>query len=86
MGLWILRDSLGRCFEAFRCNLGSCSVIKAELGDILVGLQLAWSFGYHKILVQSDSQAAISRLSMEDDPFHVHAGEVLGIHELLKED
>ncbi|CAN1289426.1 Putative ribonuclease H protein At1g65750 [Linum perenne] len=86
MGLWILRDSLGRCFEAFCCNLGSCSVIKAELRDILAGLQLAWSSGYHKILVQSDSQAAISHLSMEGDPLHVHAGEVLGIHELLKEE
>ncbi|CAN1147728.1 hypothetical protein LINPERHAP2_LOCUS16044 [Linum perenne] len=45
----MIRDSLGRCFEAFSCNLGIFSVIKAELRGILMGLQRVWSSGYRKV-------------------------------------
>ncbi|CAN1130057.1 Putative ribonuclease H protein At1g65750, partial [Linum perenne] len=52
----LVRNSSGHCLLAFTANLGSCSITRAELWGILIGLRLAWNAGYKKIIVQTDSQ------------------------------
>ncbi|CAN1163588.1 Putative ribonuclease H protein At1g65750 [Linum perenne] len=82
----LLRDSLGRCTRAFTVNLGRCSITRAELRGIFVGLDVAWEVGIQKVAVKGDSQAAISLISGFDEPNHQHASEVVAIRERLKRD
>ncbi|CAN1162008.1 Putative ribonuclease H protein At1g65750, partial [Linum perenne] len=56
----LLRDDGGRFIRAFTANIGDCSITRAELSAIVQGLRMAWSIGIRKIVVQSDSRAAIS--------------------------
>ncbi|CAN1767664.1 Putative ribonuclease H protein At1g65750, partial [Linum perenne] len=58
----------------------------AELHGITTGLRLAWDAGYRRIVVQSDSTAAIALITSVDDPLHQHANEVLTIRNLLDRD
>ncbi|CAN1325252.1 Putative ribonuclease H protein At1g65750 [Linum perenne] len=38
----VVRDELRRCKLAFSVNLGRCSITRAELRGIIVGLDIAW--------------------------------------------
>ncbi|CAN1189279.1 Putative ribonuclease H protein At1g65750 [Linum perenne] len=44
----ILRDLQGRKIAAFAANLGSCSIMRAELRAAEIGLKIAWELGYRK--------------------------------------
>ncbi|CAN1778824.1 Putative ribonuclease H protein At1g65750 [Linum perenne] len=56
----LLRDGNGRFLQAFSANIGDCSITRAELRAIVQGLRLAWSTGIRKVVVQSDSRAALA--------------------------
>lgn len=57
----VLRDASGCWRGGFVRNLGTCSVLAAELWGILSGLQLlAWEGGWKKIIVESDSSVAVA--------------------------
>ncbi|CAN1824417.1 Putative ribonuclease H protein At1g65750 [Linum perenne] len=80
----LIRDHLGHCSLAFSANLGRCSITRAELRDILHGLEFSWSSGHKKVRLQTDSQSAASLILAEDPPLHQHASEVIAIRELLQ--
>ncbi|CAN1125267.1 Putative ribonuclease H protein At1g65750 [Linum perenne] len=71
----LLRDEDGRCVEAFACNLGKCSITRAEIRGALEGIWLAWTRGFRKVQVQIDSEAAVAILldsSQTIDHRHVY--------------
>ncbi|CAN1130224.1 Putative ribonuclease H protein At1g65750, partial [Linum perenne] len=82
----LIRDNLGRCFQAFCCNLGKCSISRAELHGMATGLRVAWDAGYRRVVVQSDSTTALALIAAEGEPLHQHANEVLNIRNLLNRD
>ncbi|CAN1322897.1 Putative ribonuclease H protein At1g65750 [Linum perenne] len=61
--------------EAFACNLGKCSITRAEIRGALEGIRLAWARGFRKVQVQIDSEAAVAILldsSQTIDHRHVY--------------
>ncbi|CAN1850390.1 Putative ribonuclease H protein At1g65750 [Linum perenne] len=68
----LIRNDQGRFVQAFTANLGDCSITRAEMGAIVQGMKLAWDLGVRKLLVQSDSKAAVTILQKEDTN-HQHA-------------
>ncbi|KAK8556750.1 hypothetical protein V6N12_003145 [Hibiscus sabdariffa] len=55
----VLRGSSGDWLRGYRQSVGVVPPLNAELWSILVGLQLAFSMGFSRVQVQSDSSAAI---------------------------
>ncbi|CAI0400893.1 unnamed protein product [Linum tenue] len=51
---------MGRCEGAFTCNLGVCSITRAELKGAAEGLELAWHKGYRKVELNLDSSTTIN--------------------------
>ncbi|KAF7811130.1 putative ribonuclease H protein At1g65750 family [Senna tora] len=56
----IARDSVGRFIIGFMRSLGDASVLNAELWGIFCALEVAWSAGFKKVLVESDSLLAVN--------------------------
>ncbi|CAN1169310.1 Putative ribonuclease H protein At1g65750 [Linum perenne] len=79
----IIRNSHSRLLAVFSSNLGSCTVIRAELRGVAIGLNLAWDIGVRKILLQSDSMAVVGSIHDTPDEDARHSATVLQIHELL---
>ncbi|RYR15710.1 hypothetical protein Ahy_B04g072626 [Arachis hypogaea] len=65
----VVRDNLGKFLKGFACNLGSCSIMHAELWGIIKGLQIAIDNGYNRIVIESDSMMAIGFIKV-DCPRH----------------
>ncbi|CAN1127814.1 Putative ribonuclease H protein At1g65750 [Linum perenne] len=65
-------------------NLGKCSITRAELRGAMLGLQLAWERGYHKIQLQLDSQCAVQLLQGEGLEDHAHAATIMTSTELFR--
>ncbi|KAK9030203.1 hypothetical protein V6N11_031633 [Hibiscus sabdariffa] len=55
----VLRGSSGDWLRGYRQSVGIVSPLNAELWSILVGLKLAFSMGFSRVQVQSDSSVAI---------------------------
>ncbi|CAN1147271.1 Putative ribonuclease H protein At1g65750, partial [Linum perenne] len=68
----ILRTFLGRPVSTFAANLGSCSIMRAELRAAEIGLMIAWDRGYKKVHLQLDSLAAVTAIlgNQEEDSRH----------------
>ncbi|CAI0558367.1 unnamed protein product [Linum tenue] len=47
----IIRDWTGKCMGAFVENLGVCTITRAEIMAAIRGLQMAWEYGYRKVLL-----------------------------------
>ncbi|CAL1366122.1 unnamed protein product [Linum trigynum] len=79
----LLRDHLGRCLDAFTCNLGSCTITTAELRGAEIGLQRAWERGFRKVELNLDSSTAITIMKNIDDTDHRHGLIATRIGKLL---
>ncbi|KAK7318076.1 hypothetical protein RJT34_02774 [Clitoria ternatea] len=55
----ILRNQDGNFICSFACNLGSCSIMQAQLWGILKGIKLAKSRGFNRISTDSESLSAV---------------------------
>ncbi|KAL8167476.1 LOW QUALITY PROTEIN: hypothetical protein V2J09_008975 [Rumex salicifolius] len=66
----LIRDVNGYWVVGFVQNIGSCSVIWAELTPILQGLKLAWKNGFCRIILESDSTLAINLLGRHTPTHH----------------
>ncbi|CAN1126873.1 Putative ribonuclease H protein At1g65750 [Linum perenne] len=68
----ILRDWLGRKLATFACNLGTCTIMRAELRAAEIGFRIAWDLGFCKVHLQLDSQAAAATITgaSENDSRH----------------
>lgn len=51
----VIRDCTGRWIKGFVFNIGSCLVPCAELWGVLKRMRLAWSLGFCKVIVETDS-------------------------------
>ncbi|CAN1763773.1 Putative ribonuclease H protein At1g65750, partial [Linum perenne] len=77
----LIRDENGRFVRAFTANIGDCLITRAELRAIVQGLHLAWAAGIRKVVVQSDSRAALAILQSGDTALQ-HAALVAEFREL----
>ncbi|KAK8581491.1 hypothetical protein V6N12_071712 [Hibiscus sabdariffa] len=60
-----LRDSFGAWIRDYCKCIGKASTIQAELWSIYVELQVTWSFGTVRLVIQSDSSQAIIKLVLD---------------------
>ncbi|CAN1122620.1 Putative ribonuclease H protein At1g65750 [Linum perenne] len=58
----IIRNSQGRDLLAFSANLGSCSIMRAELRATEIDLEQAWTLGAKKVLLELDSLAVVQAI------------------------
>ncbi|XP_057760081.1 uncharacterized protein LOC130980412 [Arachis stenosperma] len=56
----VFRDQWGRFLKGFSCNLGSCSIMHAELWAVIKGLQIAMANDIHHVIIESDSKMALN--------------------------
>ncbi|CAN1138950.1 Putative ribonuclease H protein At1g65750, partial [Linum perenne] len=82
----VIRDDNGRFVSAFTANLGSCSIMRAELTSIVEGTKQAWDLGIRKLRVQSDSEAAVRLLKNPRCDNNQHASLIHQFSELSKRD
>ncbi|CAN1744021.1 Putative ribonuclease H protein At1g65750 [Linum perenne] len=70
----IIRDNSGHRLAVFSSNLGSCTIIRAELRAAAIGLELAWGMHARKVNIQIDSNAAVLAIcgQQQDDSRHSH--------------
>lgn len=61
----LVRDKNGKWLWGYTRSLGRCSVLEAELWQILDGLDLLWKHGYRNIVVESNNAAAVKLLMNE---------------------
>jgi ribonuclease HI len=59
----IIRDAMGRWIVGFALNIGICTSVSAELWAITNGLKSAWSKGFQKIILESDSSLAVDLIT-----------------------
>ncbi|CAN1779915.1 Peroxiredoxin-like 2A [Linum perenne] len=77
----VLRDELGRCLSAFLANLGRCSITRAELQGVIMGLR---ERGARRVAVQSDSKVALALINGTEEACHQHIWEMSTIRMLLQ--
>ncbi|CAN1268255.1 Putative ribonuclease H protein At1g65750 [Linum perenne] len=78
----IIRDDNGRFVSAFAANLGTYSIMRAELRSIVEGIKLAWDQGIWKLRIHSDSKAAVEMLSKQSCDNNQHANLIEQFAEL----
>ncbi|KAL4343532.1 hypothetical protein AHAS_Ahas11G0087800 [Arachis hypogaea] len=66
----ILRNCLGGFIKGFSCNLGSCSIMHAELWGIVHGLRIATSLNLFCVIVESDSASALKFITQNCPATH----------------
>ncbi|CAN1276616.1 Putative ribonuclease H protein At1g65750, partial [Linum perenne] len=72
----VIRDDQGRFVLAFASNLGSCSIVRAEMRAILDGMVLAWERGIRKLRIQTESASAVQLLTDMRGLLHQHSSLV----------
>ncbi|CAN1185855.1 Putative ribonuclease H protein At1g65750 [Linum perenne] len=68
-----LRSSDGRLMDAFSGNLGKCSITRAEITGLVIGLERAWNLAVRDVAVQVDSACAVALLNGSWNLEHQHA-------------
>ncbi|CAN1808121.1 Putative ribonuclease H protein At1g65750, partial [Linum perenne] len=82
----LVRDSGGNLITSYVINLGSCSIMRAELRGIIEGMKIAWDKGVRRLCIQTDSQAAVSLLCSTEGREHRHSSLVDQFSELRSRD
>lgn len=72
----VCRGSSGCWLLGFSINLGTSSVLWAELWAILIMLTLAWDKGFSRVMVKSDSRVVVLLINNGCGPFHPYASIV----------
>lgn len=55
----VFRNQVGAIVFAFAANIVFCSLMLAELWTIYIGISIAWTKGFRKFIVESDSKLAM---------------------------
>lgn len=82
----ILRDSQDKWVFGYGRNIGSCSVLKAELWGIWDGLHLAWQHGFRNVILETNCKVAVETIIKEETMENDYYGLVIGIRNLLNRD
>lgn len=86
LGEGIFRNDFGQWVGGFSSNIGSSSVLMAELWGIFTDLQLAWDMKFTKFWVESDSEVAVRLVVKGCIPCHPYAPMIMAIQELMSRD
>ena len=81
---WALGDDSERWVGGFVMNIGTCSVMNAELWGIFQGLPLALDQGYRKVIMESDSMAAVSAIINNDRTPNGNCALICNLKKLLQ--
>ncbi|CAN1809468.1 Putative ribonuclease H protein At1g65750 [Linum perenne] len=79
----VLRNWQGRSIDAFTANLGKCSITRAELTGIIIGMERAWNAGVRDLEIQTDSLTAVGLLNNAKATDHQHASLIVQFSSLL---
>ncbi|CAN1804498.1 Putative ribonuclease H protein At1g65750 [Linum perenne] len=79
-----LRNSEGRVIDVFAANLGNCSITRAELTGVVIGLERAWNIGIRQVEVQTDSAVVVKLVSKDALGEHQHATLVSRLRNLIQ--
>ncbi|CAN1147088.1 Putative ribonuclease H protein At1g65750, partial [Linum perenne] len=79
----VLRDWQGRSIDVFAANLGTCSITRAELTRIIIGMERAWNVGIRDLEIQTDSLTAVGLLKNDEATDHQHASLIAQFIRLL---
>ncbi|KAL9437497.1 hypothetical protein AB3S75_023376 [Citrus x aurantiifolia] len=82
----LLRDFNGNWIKGFIVNLGTCSVLSAELWGLLHGLKMAWENGFRRVQVGVDNKSVVQLLKMDSVSDTENAALIKTIRELLERD
>ncbi|KAH9716124.1 reverse transcriptase domain-containing protein [Citrus sinensis] len=82
----LLRDFNGNWIMGFIVNLGTCSVLSAELWGLLHGLRMAWEYGFRRIQVGVDNKSVVHLVTMASVPDNENATLIKAIRDLLERD
>uniref|UniRef100_A0A2C9U0T0 RNase H type-1 domain-containing protein n=1 Tax=Manihot esculenta TaxID=3983 RepID=A0A2C9U0T0_MANES len=66
----LLRDTSSNWLCGFGLNIGEMSILNAEIIGISIGLQLAWSMGFRRVIAESDSLEAVRLINEKDISAH----------------
>lgn len=69
----VLRNEVGSWLGGFSFNIGSSSVLMAELRGILAALDIAWGKGFLKVWIESGSLSAIELIDKVEFRNHPYA-------------
>ncbi|GAU20014.1 hypothetical protein TSUD_273490 [Trifolium subterraneum] len=82
----VIRDDTGAWIGEVARNLGSCTVLMAELWGILTTLQMVWDKGYRYVSLESDSAIVVSLINKGCPPSHPYVSIVSLINRLKMKD
>lgn len=80
-----MRDVVERHGRSFTANLGSCPIAVAELPGAYHALDLAWSLGYTRLILELDSSSAICLIQNTTNGHHPFAILIRKIHQLINQ-
>ncbi|KAE8691648.1 putative Cc-nbs-lrr resistance protein [Hibiscus syriacus] len=55
----LFKDNEGSWISGFNKKIGITNPLQCELWAILIGIQIAWDYGFEKLLIQTDSKEAV---------------------------
>ncbi|CAN1128394.1 Putative ribonuclease H protein At1g65750 [Linum perenne] len=56
---WVVHETDDRAQAAGSINLKRCTITRAEMRDVVEGMQVAWDLGVRRMEVQMDSSVAL---------------------------
>ncbi|XP_022738663.1 uncharacterized protein LOC111291283 isoform X2 [Durio zibethinus] len=71
----LIRDESGEWIVGYNLNLGTCGSLATDLWALFQGIKFTWDRGYRKVLVESDSNAAMECLKKA--PSHLSSNRAL---------
>lgn len=81
----MIRDYGGHFISTYATNLGTCSVLQAELRGILVRVRLACEIGKTSLIMESDSMLAITLLKSGCGDHHPQASLIREIKRVMSQ-
>jgi len=79
----VSRDAISRWIVGFALNIRICTSVGAELWAITNGLKLAWSKGFRKIILESNSSLAVDLITKDKIIFDKNYNLIMQARELL---
>ncbi|CAN1799663.1 Putative ribonuclease H protein At1g65750 [Linum perenne] len=76
-------DWQGRTIDVLTANLGRCSITRAELTRIIIGMERAWNARIRDLEIQTDSLTAVGLLKNDKATEHQHASLIVQFSILL---
>ncbi|KAF7805662.1 aspartic proteinase-like protein 2 [Senna tora] len=81
----VARDASGNFLFSFCHRVGLCDIRWAELRGVLDGLDLLWSKGFRRVVIESDSEVALDLIKNGVDQSHHVSGLVHQIRSLINQ-